>query len=383
MHSGYYFTSKVRGKSVQAFVPNPLPPPITAQSVDYLAARAQPAETALARLEQAGQNLASPDDIGYPFLLKEALASSALQGNKATLTDVLIYEQTKHTGSSSIDDIEEVKLYDHTVGYALGQLHTARGLSVSMRLLHKCHARLMQGKQGADEQAGEIRRSQNWIGGTPPGRHTVYVTPPPDRVAELLSRLEQYIRHDSDLPPLLRIALIHAQFELIHPYMDANGRVGRMLITLLLDRSERLTHPLLYLSSYLKENQDEYYRSLDYIRTGPAWNDWIYFFLDAVESVATEAANKVSQLGLQVSQDRKALLAVNRVTVTVPAVQLFELLPEYPVVSMPVVRRLLRTTKPTAGNAIKLLQRTGILFEIGERKRNRIYSYRPYLDLLG
>lgn len=155
-----------------------------------------------------------------------------------------------------------------------------------------------------------------------------------------------------------------------------------MLITLLLDRSEKLTHPPLYLSSYFKEKQAEYYRTLDYIRTGPDWSDWIFFFLRAVETVAIDAANKVSQLCRQVSQDREALLAVNHVTVTVPAIQLFELLPENLVVSMPVVRRSLRTIKPTAGKAIKLLQRAGILFEIGERKRNRTYNYRPYIELL-
>jgi Fic family protein len=208
----------------------------------------------------------------------------------------------------------------------------------------------------------------------------VFVPPPPEQVDELLADLERYIHGEDKLAPLLRIAFVHAQFETIHPYLDGNGRLGRMLIALLLDHWQLLHSPLLYLSLYLKQNQAAYYRWLSAIRTEGDWNGWLRFFLDGVTQIANEATRTARGLNARVSEDREVLLATPGATVS--AIQLFELLPEHPVITMPLVTRLLSTSKPTAGKAIDVLIRAGILAEVGARKRDRLYRYDRYLRLL-
>ena len=237
----------------------------------------------------------------------------------------------------------------------------------------------MQGVRGENKQPGEIRRSQVWIGGTRPG-NAVFVPPPNEKVRDLLGDLEKYMHGDDSLPPILRTAAAHAQFETIHPYLDGNGRVGRMLITLLFAHWGLLASPLLYLSVYLKAQQSLYYDHLGRVRTHGDWVGWFSFFLKGVKEIADDAATTASKLYQRVNTDRKKILASEAVTVT--AIQLFELLPEHPVISMPLVTKLLATTKPTAGKAIEFLQSMDILSEIGERKRDRLYSYSNYLEVL-
>ncbi len=248
-----------------------------------------------------------------------------------------------------------------------------------MRLLNDCHSILMQGVRGATKQPGELRRSQNWIGGSRPG-NAVFVPPPPEQVADLVSDLERYIHAEEDLAPLLRIALVHVQFETIHPYLDGNGRLGRMLIALLLDYWRLLKSPLLYLSLYLKQNQAAYYRWLEAIRTEGDWVGWLQFFLVGVTEIADDATRTARVLYARVSEDRQVLLETPGATVT--AIQLFELLPEHPIVTMPSVTRLLSISKPTAGKAIEVLIKAGILVEVSERKRVRLYRYQGYLQVL-
>lgn len=207
----------------------------------------------------------------------------------------------------------------------------------------------MQGVRGATRQPGEIRRLQNWVGGSRPG-NAVFAPPPPGQVAELLSDLERYIHAEDDLASLLRIALVHAQFETIHLYLDGDGRLGRMLIALLLDHWQLLKSPLLYLSLYLKQNQAAYYRWLSAVRTEGDWIGWLRFFLIGVSAIADDATRTAGALYARVSDDRKALITMPGATVT--AIQLFERLPEHPVITMPFVTRLLSTSKPTAGKAI-------------------------------
>jgi Fic family protein len=377
--TGRYVTASVAGEAFEAFVPEPLPPRLSAKELATLDEPLRKAESALARLDLAGEMIPSLDWFIYAFVRKEALLSSEIEGTQATLVDVLAWEQTDQAGDSRIEDIEEVTNYVAAINHAFEQIHSPKGAPISVRLFNDCHRILMQGVRGANKQPGELRRSQNWVGGSRPG-NAVFVPPPPERVADLLGDLERYIHAEDDLAPLLRIALVHVQFETIHPYLDGNGRLGRMLIALLLDHWGLLKSPLLYLSLYLKQNQAAYYRWLSAIRTEGDWIGWLRFFLDGVTEVADDATRTARSLFARVSEDRKTLLATPGATVT--AIQLFEQLPEHPVVTMPLVTRLLEISKPTAGKVIELLITAGILAEVGERKRDRLYRYQNYLKLL-
>lgn len=377
--TGRHIESSVAGERVRAFVPNPLPPKLPGKLTVDLAGGLQAAEMALARLDLAGGMIPSLDWFIYAFVRKEALLSSEIEGTQATLVDVLSYEQTGQAGTASIDDVEEVTNYVAAIHHALDQMHSHSDLPLSIRLLNDSHRILMQGVRGASKLPGEVRQSQNWVGGTRPG-NAVFVPPPPAQLSALLSNLETYIHQEQNLPPLLRIALAHAQFETIHPYLDGNGRVGRMLIALLLDHWGLLDGPLLFLSVYLKRNQVEYYRLLGAVRTEGDWAGWFRFFLTGVEQVSQEATATARALYRQVSDDRHILLSSAGITVS--AIQLFELLPKHPVVSMPLVTRLLDSTKPTANKAINLLKTAGVLVEVGKRRRDRVFSYQRYLKLL-
>ena len=377
--TGRYVITTVAGESVEAFVPDPLPPRLAAKQLATLTEPLREAEAALARLDLAGEMIPSLDWFIYGFVRKEALLSSEIEGTQATLVDVLAWEQTDQPGTSSIEDIEEVTNYVAAINHAFEQIRSPKGAPISVRLFNDCHRTLMQGVRGANKQPGELRRSQNWVGGSRPG-NAIFVPPPPERVADLLSDLERYIHADDKLAPLLRVALAHVQFEIIHPYLDGNGRLGRMLIALLLDHWQLLTSPMLYLSLYFKQNQATYYRALSAIRTEGDWIGWLRFFLDGVSEIAVDATRTARGLYARVNEDRKTLVSTRGTTVT--ALQLFERLPEYPVITMPLVTRLLSTSKPTAGKAIDVLISAGILVEVGVRKRDRLYRYHNYLQLL-
>ena len=377
--TGRYVTTTVTGEPVAAFVPDALPPRLSARQLQPLTEPLRAAEAALARLDLAGEMIPSLDWFIYAFVRKEALLSSEIEGTEATLVDVLAWEQTDQPGGSSIEDIEQVTNYVAAVNHAFKQIRSAKGAPISVRLFNDCHHMLMRGVRGANIQPGKLRRSQNWVGGSRPG-NAVFVPPPPERVGQLLGNLERYIHAEDDLAPLLRIALVHVQFESIHPYLDGNGRLGRMLIALLLDHWQLLQSPMLYLSLYLKQNQAAYYRWLGAVRTEGDWIGWLRFFLIGVSEIAEDASRTARALYARVSEDRKTLLATPGATIT--AIQLFEQLPEHPVVTMPLVTRLVSTSKPTAGKAIDVLIKAGILAEVGDRKRDRLYRYDGYLRLL-
>jgi Fic family protein len=248
-----------------------------------------------------------------------------------------------------------------------------------MRLLNEAHRRLMKGSRGASRQPGEIRRSQNWIGGTRPG-NAAFVPPPPHELGRLLSDLEKYIHRGDELPPLVRAALVHVQFETIHPYLDGNGRIGRLLITLLLDEWKLLSQPLLYLSLFFKQNRAEYYRLLNTVRLEGAWEAWVTFFLEGVSTVADEAAATARELFVLVNKDRERVLSARSSSVT--AARLLELLPRHPMVTIPTIVKLLKTSKPTAAKAVSVLERLRILKETTGRRRDRTYGYSAYMERL-
>jgi Fic family protein len=248
-----------------------------------------------------------------------------------------------------------------------------------MRLLNEAHRRLMKNVPGADKSPGEIRRSQNWIGGTRPG-NAVYVPPPPHLLGGLLGALEKYIHTKDPLPPLVRAGLVHAQFETIHPYLDGNGRIGRLMIPLLLEHWQVLEVPLLYLSLYFKRHRAEYYRRLNAVRTDGDFENWLKYFLEGVAVIADETVATTQKLFALTNTDR--IKVVSGRSTSVAGVRLFESLPSHPIITVAEAVKLLKTTKPTATKAISGLVVAGVLVEITGRRRDRAFSYEAYLSLL-
>ncbi len=255
-----------------------------------------------------------------------------------------------------------------------------KDMPLSLRLVCELHARLMAGVRGQHATPGEFRRSQNWIGGTRPG-NAAFVPPPPQQVTDLLTDLDRFIHAtDPDLPPLVRVALIHAQFETIHPFLDGNGRIGRLLIAALMEHWGLLAEPLMYLSGYLKQHQAEYYRRLSAIRSDGDWEGWVSFFLEGVTAASADAERSIIDVASLIAADRKRLLASPKSGPI--SYRLFELLPMMPRFSVEHVRQRLETTFPTASAAVKLLEDLGILAELTGQKKNRVYSYQAYVELL-
>lgn len=378
--SGQYEHTSAAGEEVAAFVPSPLPPTDPPLQLDgELRAALDQARHRLAQLELAGAMVPSVEWFIYAFVRKEAVVSSQIEGTQATLIDLLTYEAEVEEGATAGPDVEEICNYLEAVSYALDQLRRPDGLPISLRLLNETHRRLMQGVRGGDKLPGEVRRSQNWIGGTRPG-NAVFVPPPPHLLSTSLSALERYIHTEDELPPLVRAGLIHVQFETLHPYLDGNGRIGRLLVALLLHDWGLLSQPLLYLSLFLKRHREEYYRRLDAVRASGDWEGWIAFFLEGVDVIASEATETARRLFALVSADRERLLATPAATVI--SLRLFELLPRHPILTVTRVMKLLDASRPAAGKAVGVLEKAAILSEITGRKRNRTYSYGGYLDLL-
>ncbi|MBK1656208.1 Fic family protein [Allochromatium vinosum] len=366
------------GESVRAFVPYPLPPadpPLAATSFSDLNRQA---ELALARLAGVAGLVPSVDWLLYSAIRKEALLTSQIEGTQATLIDLFDEEAGLKIGNA--DDVEEVTNYLLAFRWVQSQLRDPLGLPISVRLLCEAHRRLLDGARGASKQPGELRRSQNWIGGTRPG-NAAFVPPPPQHVPDLLADLERFIHEAApELPPLVRVALIHAQFETIHPFLDGNGRIGRLLIAALLEHWGLLQEPLMYLSGYLKQHQSEYYRRLAQIRGDGDWEGWISFFLEGVTKAAVEAERSIIEVASLITADRKRLLESPKVGSV--GYRLFESLPMMPRFTVAHVRRRLETTFPTASAAVRLLEELGILAELTGQKKNRVYSYQAYVDLL-
>ncbi len=378
--TGRYESTTVAGEEVSAFVPCALPPAEPPLGLDEAtSALLQRAEQGLARLELAGEMVPSVEWFIYAFVRKEAVVSSQIEGTQCTLIDLLTFEAEAPTTPASDADVQEVCNYLDALAYAREQIASESGLPISMRLLNETHALLMRGVRGADKQPGEVRRSQNWIGGTRPG-NAAFVPPPPHLLGDVLAELEKYIHAAGELPPLVRAGLLHVQFETIHPYLDGNGRIGRLLVTLLLEHFGMLSSPLLYLSLFFKRHRGEYYRRLSAVRTDGDWEGWISFFLEAVATIADEATTSARDIFGLISRDRQRVLDAK--SSTVMAARLFEMLPEHPIVTIAKATRLLDTTKPTATKAVTALVDADVLVETTGRKRDRTFSYKAYLDLL-
>ncbi|NOV29761.1 Fic family protein [Methylomonas sp. ZR1] len=377
--TGDYITSTTLGEPVQAFVPHALPPINPALAIESLNSLNHNAELALARLSGVSGLVPSVDWLLYSAIRKEALLTSQIEGTQATLTD--LFDDEAGFAVSNTDDVEEVTNYLKAFRLVQENLRATDGLPISVRLLCNAHQLLLDGARGTGKQPGELRRSQNWIGGTRPG-NAAFVPPPAERVADLLADVERFIHAtpSDGLPPLVKIALVHAQFETIHPFLDGNGRIGRLLIAALMEHWGLLPEPLLYLSGYLKQHQSEYYRRLSAIRSEGDWEGWVSFFLEAVAVAATDAERNIVAIASLIAADRRRLLAATKVG---PAsYRLFEVLPMMPRFSIEQVRQKLNTTFPTATAAVKVLEELGIVVEFTGLKKNRSYSYQSYIDLL-
>lgn len=378
--TGTYERTSTAGEEVAAFVPLPLPPrepPLVLEGgLGELNARA---EASLARLDLAGAMVPSLKWFLYSFVRKEAVLTSQIEGTQATLMDLLSFEASRGSEDEPARDLLEVCNYLDALSYARGQLSDPRGLPLSMRLLAETHRHLMRGVRGGDKRPGEIRQSQNWIGGTRPG-NAAFVPPPPHLLADLLGELECFFHAEHGIPPLIHAGLVHVQFETIHPFLDDNGRLGRLLIALLLEQGKVLGQPILYLSLFFKVHRAEYYRRLHAVRIEGDFESWLAFFLEGVAQVAEEAVIATRDLFDLITTDRGKVQSQKGATVM--AARLFELLPESPMVTISGVTRLLSTTKPSASKAVSALVGAGVLGETTGRRRDRLFGYVAYLDRL-
>ncbi len=376
--TGTYSNTVFDDETVRAFTPYALPPRNPPLRIEgKLAELHAEALAALKRLEVAGVMVPSSDWFLYGFIRKEAVVSSQIEGTQATLEDVISYEATRQ--SDQLADVEEICNYVESLTYARGEIVKPKGLPLCARLLCEIHKRLMKGVRGSDKQPGAVRTTQNWIGGSRPGT-AKFVPPPPQNVPEAMAKLERWIHQKNSLAPLIRIGLIHVQFETIHPFLDGNGRIGRLLITLLVEHWELLSEPLLYLSLAFKKRQQEYCRRLSEVRTKGDWEGWTAFFLKCVYESAEDGVQTAQRLFNVLGRDRQK--TVNHKLASIAAVRLFDLLPKHPIITLPKTIELLKTTKPTATKAINALYQAGVLRETTGKRRNRVYAYRDYLAIL-
>jgi Fic family protein len=372
---GRFVETPVAGEVVRAFIP-PALPPIPPIDVLALLGSLSAAERALGRLDGITMLLPRQELFLYMYVRKEAVLSSQIEGTQSTLADLLRFETEAQAGQP-IDDIREVSNYVDAMMYGLNRLEE---LPLSLRLIREMHARLLQSGRGGTKDPGEFRRSQNWIGGTRPG-NALFVPPPPLELDGCLAALERFMHEEqSRLPALIKAGLIHLQFETIHPFLDGNGRIGRLLVTLYLCVQGVLRKPLLYLSLYLKAHRADYYRLLQEVRERGAWEAWLEFFLNGVADTANQAFEAATRIVELFKQDRELItLESERVG---SALRAHELLQQNPFVTAKVLVERTGLSAPTINAALSDLERLGIVEEVTGRRRGRVFSYRRYLAIL-
>ena len=372
---GRYVETVVAGETVRAFVPPPLPPtpPIDVLS---LLPKLSVADRALGRLDGITVLLPRQELFLYMYVRKEAVLSSQIEGTQSTLSDLLRFETEAQAGQP-IDDIREVSNYVDAMMYGLERLET---LPLSLRLMREMHLRLLQSGRGAAKNPGEFRRSQNWIGGTRPG-NALFVPPPVPELEAGLDAFERFMHEEaSGLPPLIKAGLLHVQFETLHPFLDGNGRIGRLLVTLYLCVHDVLRKPLLYLSLYLKTHRADYYRLLQEVREHGAWEAWLEFFLDGVAETANQAFDAAMRIVELFKADRERITAESdRVG---SALRVHELLQQNPFATGTSLVQQTGLTAPTVNAALAELQRLQIVNEITGRQRGRVFAYTAYLGIL-
>ena len=360
---------------MRAFIPQGLPPnpPVDLAGLYQHLDRAN---QALGRLDGLTTLLPDTKFFLYLYIQKEALLSSQIEGTQSSFSDLLLFESDAEP-SVPIDDVEEVSNYVAAMQHGLRRI--TGGFPLSLRLIREIHAILLRGGRGANRTPGEFRRSQNWVGGTCPG-NDAFVPPPPERLMECLDSLERFLHDEDRLPILVEAGLVHVQFETIHPFLDGNGRLGRLLITLLLCSKGALREPLLYLSLYFKTNRDRYYDLLQHVRTDGAWEEWLAFFIEGTEITARSAADAAKQILTLFAKDRDRIQAIGRAASS--ALRVHEYLQKKPLVGIGVVAEALKLSIPTVTVAFDHLVRLGIAKEVTGKRRARVFGYSRYLKIL-
>jgi len=371
---GIYITQKVSGESYKAYIPSKLPPqpPIElAMLYPYL----EKATLALAQLNSIHKTIPNTALFIYMYIRKEALLSSQIEGTQSSFSDLMLFEH-KQKPEVSIEDVEEVSNYVKAINYGLERLKN--DFPLSLRLLKEMHGILLSGGRGSHQTPGEFRRSQNWIGGTRPG-NALFVPPPVEYLSDCLGDFERFL-HDESLPVLIKAGLAHVQFETIHPFLDGNGRLGRLLITLLLCTHGMLDEPILYLSLYLKQNRHTYYELLQEVRESGNWETWLEFFLIGIEKSSKQAIQTAEKINDLFAKDSEKISYLGRARFSCE--HTLEYMKRLPQVTVPLIAKALQMTQPTARNALNLLKSIGVLAEVSGKKRDKIYIYRQYLNIL-
>ena len=373
----HYVTSTVSGEKVRAFLPPPLPPSPKDLDLTSLQAILAEANQAIGRLD--GMTSALPDLklFLYSYVRKEAVLSSQIEGTQSSLSDLLLYENAETPGVP-LDDVQEVSNYVAALNHGLRRMRG--GFPLSLRLIREIHEVLLSKGRGSHAQPGQFRKSQNWIGGTRPG-NAAYIPPPPEYVMDCMGQLETFIHQDApSLPLLVRAGLVHAQFESIHPFLDGNGRVGRLLITFMLCAEQVLREPVLYLSLFLKTHRRLYYDRLNGTRREEGWTAWLDFFLQGVRDTANQAARTANSIDKLFRADKEKIELFGRGAAS--ALLMYRYAQTNPLFSIKSAAREMKVTFPTASAAVMRLAEAGVLQEASGKLRGRLFVYGKYLDVL-
>ena len=374
---GKYISISTTGEKAKAFLPRRLPPDPPIDWTPKLRSRFDEALLSLGRLDAMSMRLPDISVFLYSYVRKEAVLSSMVEGTQSSITDLMLFEVNEIPGVP-IDDVREVSNYVAALEYGLAKLR--EGFPLSARLLREMHAKLLKMGRGRERQPGEFRRSQNWIGGTRPG-NAIFVPPPPEHVKDCMSDLEKFL-HDqpTSTPPLLKAAMAHVQFETIHPFLDGNGRLGRLLITLLLCEEKVLSEPMLYLSLYFKTHRKAYYDLLNQVRIDGDWEAWLEYFADAVIATANQALETASGLEKLANSDREQLKELKRAASS--ALRVHQAMLSHPISNAGSIAEATGLSHVTVNKSLSHLLELGIVEEITGYDRNRIFSYSAYIEIL-
>jgi Fic family protein len=373
---GRYVVTAFEQESFRAFVPPPLPPdpPLRLDSLQLLL---EQANHALGRLDGLASLLPDPSLFIYAYVRKEAVLSSQIEGTQSSLSDLLLFENDEVPGVP-LHDVQEVSNYVSAMSHGLERMRG--GFPLSLRLIREIDEILLAKGRSSDKQPGEFRRSQNWIGGSRPG-NAVFVPPPPELVMECMGALELFLHDDRpDIPLLVKAGLAHVQFETIHPFLDGNGRLGRLLIVFLLCAANVIREPILYLSLYFKTHRAAYYDLLDRVRTKGDWEAWLDFFLTGVKETADQAAAAARRIVALFDEHRRQIETLGRPAASV--LRVFQHMQRNPIVSIPATAQKIGLSAPTVAKSLDHMRRLGIVREITGRQRHRLFVYDAYLAIL-